>query len=77
MFYLCAEFYRGSGRASRSWIKEMDERPDTRDENGDIAYPFNGMGGQVISEHKTLAEAKKAEDVFWDKEQPQRKLASW
>ena len=66
MFYLCAEFYRGTGRLSRSWIEEADERPDTPDDDGYVAYPFNGMGGQVISEHGTMQAAREAEDKLQD-----------
>lgn len=48
-FWACAESYRGSGRPSRLWVQETTgERPDAEDENGNVAYPFNGMGGEVI-----------------------------
>ena len=66
MFYLCAEFYRGTGRLSRTWIVEASERPDAPDENGDIAYPYNGMGGAVVSEHEALDAAREAEAALQD-----------
>lgn len=46
----CSESYRGSGRPSRIWAQATDSAdvlPDDEDENGDRAYPFNGMGGTV------------------------------
>ena len=69
MFWLCAEFYRGTGRLSRTWIVEANESPDTPEpcegpdcycqgnSNAHIPYPFNGMGGRVMSAHDTWDEA--------------------
>lgn len=66
-FWVCAEFYSGSGRLSRTWIEQAAESPDKPTECGPdcpywnddrspwshdmshIAYPFNGMGGEVVA----------------------------
>lgn len=76
-FWGCAESYRGSGRPSRIWAIETtgpDTRPDDADENGHVAYPFNGMGGSVVTgPFPTEAEAEEAayaqtyvdEDGYW------------
>lgn len=64
VYWGCAESYRGSGRPSRMWAVETvgaDVRPDDEDENGWVAYPFNGMGGSVVSgPHASEAEAVEA-----------------
>ncbi len=63
-WWACAESYSGSGRPSRVWAQateSADVRPDDADENGDRAYPFNGMGGEVISgPHSSEREAVNA-----------------
>lgn len=46
----CAESHSGSGRPSRVWAEATnspDVRPDTPDVEGNVPYPFNGMGGFV------------------------------
>lgn len=68
MFYLCCERYTGSRRASRTWIIEAEERPDTPDENNEVAYPFNGIGGEVVRGFGTSFAADMAEDYFWERQ---------
>jgi hypothetical protein len=68
MYYLCAEYYQGSGRLSRTWIVESGESPDTPDGDGAVAYPFNDMGGRVVAAYISEVEARSAEDVLWDEE---------
>jgi len=47
MFWVCYGEFKGSRRFRRTWIVEADSSPDEPDENGERAYPFNGMGGYV------------------------------
>ena len=45
VYWGCAESYPGSGRPSRVWAEATDGiRPDEGE-----PYPFNGMGGEVIT----------------------------
>jgi len=68
MFYLCAQRWGVWGRVARAWIVEANERPDTPDGSGTVAYPFNERGGEVISAWTTRSAAIEAEDCLWREE---------
>lgn len=62
----CAESYQASGRPSRTWAAwtpSADIRPDDDPDGQGTPYPFNGMGGQVVSgPHVSRQEAEGAVD---------------
>ncbi len=68
MFWLCYEEHWGSNRLFRTWVVEADDAPDKPDENGERAYPFNGMGGYVAGWYDTEEEAYEADYILWGEE---------